>query len=112
MSEFPPWTLKGVSTEQRNAAIKAAAASKTPIGAWVGRVVHEAAQAQLAPSRKRVVDPQADLGQSLQTSVATAADMLFRLAEAAEKFAALKQDDRALRGLRRDALLAVRRELE
>ena len=45
-----PWTVRGVSPETREAVREAAAGESLPVGAWMDRVLWQAAQAALKPS--------------------------------------------------------------
>jgi hypothetical protein len=98
-----PWMLKNVSEEERSAATKAAAATGEPLGRWCGRKLLEAAQAELAPSRKRVLAPELAVQ-------ADTADRLLRLTEAADRLARLPEV-RGAKGIRSAGFRLIREEL-
>lgn len=102
---FPPWTLKNVPTEQRNAAIMAAERAGQPIGKWVGRVIHEAAQRELTGKGREIA--------LVPLSPPEHADVLGRHAETFGKIleVRLEPEDNAGRLARADVLRALRRAI-
>lgn len=110
---FPPWTLKGVDPESRNAAIKAAERAGRPVGAWVARVILEAAQRELTGSREVAAVPEAQPPAVAQPSppAANVAD-LSALAEAAARVAAMPQDTREAKAFARTILRTMRRAVQ
>jgi hypothetical protein len=126
MSSFAPWTLKGVPTESRNAAIQAAQSEGVPVGVWVGRACLEAAQRSLAPSAKRVavqgtrelavMTPEEQTVRTLVVQADAAAREvppvgLPEIIDAAARLAALDPESKAARTFQRAAFLALRRQL-
>lgn len=103
--EFPPWTLKQVPTEARSAAIMAARRANEPIGAWVGRVLLEAAQRELTGGRAL-----APIVNGEEAPAAVAGASLDELAQIAGRLAELPDDGPAGR-FKRSAFRALQRGL-
>jgi len=53
------WTVKGISPEARNAAVRAANASGEELGVWLSRLINKVSQAErdeVAPANGRAAD--------------------------------------------------------